>query len=573
MRKIVIAVLVVVLILGGGAYYGLMIYPNQQFRATLDRTIAELPPGYTVRYGAATYGALDHRAEIDDLSIQGPAPLSINETIAKVTIEGPTLDFADRWNKAAANPAALAPDQALPVADRIAVQGVKMSGGYSTGTIADTALAKLRLYPWAILHQGVPALQDVGGVLAAALNAQKQLAAREQALLASQQAAAAGDGQEAPQSQDQPQAAKPAEEAPGIDIETLQKQQIDALMPLLRIEAAALLGFGFDSFDGSGLDVTTSLPANQVGDIGNVHIVAKTMHEGAIDRAIGGTNSVDGLVEEIGLNGNNGKISVDHAEIGKIAFRDPAMRFLNGDPLSPAIANGTSLEKIEMDGMSVSSPTGGASRIRKIALSDIAFDHGFLKSFAFSLAGLKQAAADLDERGKAMMQQVGLQSVTINMGVGFVWDPDKKTASIHDTMLSIDELGSAQLSADFVNIDPANLGGDQKPALIKASLRYQDASLINRVLSASGETDPAKLAQMRKQFAAGFLQAFGPLAADPKIALSLKAISDFAATPRNLTITLTPPTPAPLDTLRTQLMEGGPQALVTALGVSATANQ
>jgi hypothetical protein len=109
--------------------------------------------------------------------------------------------------------------------------------------------------------------------------------------------------------------------------------------------------------------------------------------------------------------------------------------------------------------------------------------------------------------------------------------------------------------------------------LVKASLRYQDASLIDRILAASGEKDPAKLAQMRKQFAAGFLQAFGGLAADPKIALSLKAISDFAAKPNNLTITLDPPMPAPLDALQTELMEGGPQALVTTLGVSVTANQ
>jgi hypothetical protein len=573
MRKIVIAA-VVILILGGGAYYGLTIYPNQQFRAALDRTIAELPPGYTVKYGAATYGATNHRAEIDDLSILGPAPLAINETIANVIIEGPTLDFADRWNKAAADPAALTPDQALPVADRIAVQGIKMNGGYSRGTIADTSLVKLRLYPWALLHQGVPALKDIGGVLADALARQKQFAAQEQALIAQEdKAAGADDSQDASKPRDQNQPAKPMEEQPQVDLQTLRKQQVDALMPLLRIEAAALLGFGFDSIDGSGLDVTTTLPADQVGDVGNIHIVAKAIHEGAIDRAIGGANSVDGLVEEIGLNGKNGKISVDHAEIGKITFRDAAMRLLNNEPLSLATANGTSLDKIEMDGLSVSAPTGGTTHIQKIALSDIAFDRGFLKSFAFSIGALKQAAADLDDRGRAILAQVGLQSVTLNLGIGFAWDPDKKTASIHDTMLSVDELGSAQLSADLVNIDPANPGGDEKPALVKASLRYQDASLIDRILAASGEKDPAKLAQMRKQFAAGFLQAFGGLAADPKIALSLKAISDFAAKPNNLTITLDPPMPAPLDALQTELMEGGPQALVTTLGVSVTANQ
>jgi hypothetical protein len=568
MRKILTAV-IAVLVVGGAAYYGLMIYPNQQFRAALDRMIAQLPVGYTVRYAGATYSAVNHRAELTGLSLQGPAPLSINETITKIIIDRPVLDFMDRWNQAQANPGALMPEQALPVADRIAVDGVKMSGGYSNGTIADTTLTGLRIYPWALLHQGVPPLKDFGTVLATALNTQQRIAAQEKALKAEEEKAA-NDDQDQSQTQTQTQN---QDSAPPVDLEALRKQQLEALLPLIRIEAALLLSFGFDSFDGSGLDVTTTLPPDQAGDIGNVHIVMKTLHEGEIDRAIGGAYAIDGLVEDIGENRKNGKISVDHASTGKMVLRDPAMRLLNGDPLSLAMANGLSIEKFELDGLSVMAPTGGTAHIQKIAMSDVAFDGGFLKSFAFSINGLKQDAADMDERGKAALQQIGLSSVTLNMGMGFLWDADKKTASIHDTMLSVDELGSAQLSADFANVDPANKSEDQKPALVKAMLRYQDASLIDRILSAGGEKDPAKLAQMRQQFAAGFLQALSGPDADPKLASSLKAISDFAKTPRNLTITLLPPMPAPLDTLQTQILEGGPQALITVLGASATANQ
>src|SRR5271170_7673168 len=121
MRRIWIAVAAVV-ILGGAAYYGLFVVPSQQLRAGLDQTIATMPPGWTVKYGGANYSLLSHTATITDLSIQGPASYPLNQTISKITVERPTLDFVDQWNKAQANPSALKPDQAIPVADRVTVE-------------------------------------------------------------------------------------------------------------------------------------------------------------------------------------------------------------------------------------------------------------------------------------------------------------------------------------------------------------------------------------------------------------------------------------------------------------------
>jgi len=77
---------------------------------------------------------------------------------------------------------------------------------------------------------------------------------------------------------------------------------------------------------------------------------------------------------------------------------------------------------------------------------------------------------------------------------------------------------------------------------------------------------------MRQGFAANMLRNLGPLASDPKLAGSVKAISDFAKSPRTLTITLAPPAPVPLAAMKT-LAAQGPQALVDTLGLSITANQ
>ena len=129
MRKIAIAAGAAVLV-AGGAYYGLFVLPDNQFRAGLDQALTQLPQGYSGHYGSAHYSLLTHVATVTDLSVQGSGPAALSETIAKVVVDHPALDFADRWNRAQANPSALKPDDALPVADRIEIDGVTRASSH-----------------------------------------------------------------------------------------------------------------------------------------------------------------------------------------------------------------------------------------------------------------------------------------------------------------------------------------------------------------------------------------------------------------------------------------------------------
>jgi hypothetical protein len=560
MRKIAIAAGAAVL-LAGGAYYGAFVLPDNQFRTGLDQALAGLPQGYTGHYGRAHYSLLSHVATVTDLSVQGPAAL--NESIAKVVIDHPALDLADQLNRAQANPSALKPDQALPVADRIEVDGIKMSGGETAGTMASVSLAKMRIYPWAIFHPGMPAPKDFGQVIAAALQKQRKVAAQQQAILEqAQKPQAEGDG-------DSNQAAPETGPSPA-DIAALQKEELDAVLPLLRIEAALFLAMGYDSLDGAGLDVTASLPVPGTPLPTSLHATMAKFHAGPLDRAVGGANTVENLFEDLG---QAGKVTVDRASIGDMKMRDTAMRLLNGDPLSMPMLDGASFGPIEFNGMSVTVPAGGTTHLDKIALSGLAFDRSFLKSFGFSVSGFKVNVADLNPQARESLRKFRLKSITANLGLAYQWDADKKTASLHDVAFSVAELGSLQFNADLVNVDPS-AGLAATPGLAKATLRYQDASLVNRLLRADAEEKlkPAELRQMREAYAANLLSTLGPIASDPKLADSVKAIADFARLPRSLTITLAPPTPVPLLGLKDAAAQG-PQALVDMLGLSIIANQ
>ena len=121
MRKPVlwVVVLVVVIAAGAGGYYGwgrLGAYSGEQFRAGLDQWIKTLPPGYAMTYKTAEYNVATDIATIGGVGLKGTGAQVFEATIDQIEVSKLSTDFVAGWTQAAANPAALAQDKALPVA-------------------------------------------------------------------------------------------------------------------------------------------------------------------------------------------------------------------------------------------------------------------------------------------------------------------------------------------------------------------------------------------------------------------------------------------------------------------------
>jgi hypothetical protein len=546
MRKYAIAG-ALALVVGGVSYYALFVEPSRQMRAGLDEAIRTLPPGITAHYDGAHYSLLTHNASINGLSIKAGGAYAGDYAVAKLSISHPNLNLESDWKHAALNPAALAQDQALAVADRVAVEGVSIHSTIADGSLAATSAEKPRLYPWALLHPGLPQLNQLGALFSDMMQA--QLAAN----------------QEQKKQREQGQTTSLPE------FKAMERRQFESLMPLVHLEAGVVLGFGIDGLDMTDFKYVIHHPAMGNLPAGDFNVAINNAHEGAFDRGVLSEVSADGVTENIGPLA---AITIDHMVERQISVRAPLLRALNNEPLSLALLDGAAVGSLEANGISETLPTAQNIKIQTISLSDIAFDHSMLASGAFKFDGFKISKDMLpDPKAKLAFQQFGLDAVTVNLDAGFKWDADKKIAKISAATLKIDELGSLTLNADVAGIIPGNPDEQAVPTLVGGSLRYDDGSLIDRLLGMGGKRTPEQIAQIRQAFATNLVKNSGLAQQnDPKMAASLRAVADFAKTPRSLTITAAPPSPVVLADLKSIGATGFP-ALFGMLGLSIAANQ
>jgi hypothetical protein len=222
----------------------------------------------------------------------------------------------------------------------------------------------------------------------------------------------------------------------------------------------------------------------------------------------------------------------------------------------------------------VSLPTGGTTAIKSISYSDIAIDQGFLKSATIAMTGLKLTPDAIpDPASKQLFQRFGLTAMTVDMSGAYSWDADTSTAIFRDMLFKVDELGAITVNATIAGIAPGQPAPFDEATLAGATIRYDDASFVNRLLVYTNvKLSDEKLKQMRQKFASALLQNLARQPFDQqKMAPSIKALADFATEPHALVITLAPPEPVPLAMLQ-EIGAAGLPEVVDALGLSVAAN-
>jgi hypothetical protein len=537
MRKVAFGI-VGAIIAAGALYYGLAIYPQQRFQAALDQALRQIPAEYVTSYKTARYSWFDNRATLTGVAVQSKGPQSFDVAIDEVVLNKPSLDLVAAWSKAAANPAALTPDQALQVVDAVDVRGLAAHGQFAvttkdgaagvetvTVTAESTHVDGVRIYPWALLHAGIPSFGEAEAALAAAGPTPK----------------------------------------------------LDAFLPMLHFEASLLLGFGYDGHTLNNLQETVKLEPVGSNPGMDLSYGFRRVSGGAFDRGIMKDGSLEGMTatymmalpaQQGGTIAGTG--TVDRVTMAGLDARKPLGQVLAGEEPAASMLDGLTLGRIEYDGMSIL-PAGATAPIAlgSFALSDIAFSQGMPVSGRFAWDGLHLARAQISNpQFSFLMNKLGLDTLTVSIGASYKWDLDQKRIAIRDTTLKIDELGALDLQTDLSDIAAGDAWASQI-RLAHALLHYHDATLTERAfrLAAAG-ADPAAF---RQQTIATIEQQRANLGDNPERIAMSKAIVAFLTAPGSLTIELSPPSPVPFTTLRTAGTLPPPQ-LLSLIGLSVTSS-
>jgi hypothetical protein len=516
---------VLIAVVGIGAWYGIPALSSRGAEHGLDLALRRLPSGWTVTYKSATFGIVSDRAALHGVEIHGVGAIKLDARIEELDLAGLSVDLGSNWVEAVRNPTGMAPETALPVADSIALKGADLDLNGQSFTLGSARITKLRLYPWALLHEGVPTFNEI-------------------AALARQRGAE-------PKPQD--------------------------MLPLLRLIAAYALGVGYDSYGIDNLAARVRMPVEDAGPT-EIAYAAKRIDIGAVDRGRVADAALDGLAVTAAPGS---EVKIDHAGLGSLDLRPFWTQILSGAALDSALLDGAGLGKLDYAGVSAKTPEGTALTLTGIGLSNLGFAHGLPASAEFSVTGMKIAKAQVIEpKLRNALALWGLDVATVNFGGSYKWDAEKKTAAVQKVNLDIAELGALTLSAELAGIEKSETV-DQTAALDHAVLRYTDASLVGRALKLfpMGGTDPSKggtdpsITALRVSRMLQY-QAAALLGDSPAVAAATRAIGIFLTDPHNLTFEFTPPEPLRFHALDAALGSDLPPAEIFAkFGVTVTANQ
>jgi hypothetical protein len=176
-----------------------------------------------------------------------------------------------------------------------------------------------------------------------------------------------------------------------------------------------------------------------------------------------------------------------------------------------------------------------------------------------------------NDEARDVFAKLGLETMTVSFALAYDWDVAKQSASVHDTMLKVNELGTLTFATDVTSLAP-NVAALTQASLAHAKLRYDDASLADRLLRMGAAQSGADPEAFRQQIAGMVLAQSAAIGGgSPAILAAGKSAGAFINSPHSLTIELSPPAPVPVMTLESQA--GDPAGLAATLGLAVTANQ
>jgi hypothetical protein len=514
MRKIIVGIVAVVLVAGGG-YVLLNRETGQSFKTALDQAIGKLPAGYTAAYKSASYDPVLGKGSITGIAIHHTTAPVLDVTIEEVDVSQPSLGLPDAWNKALTDPDKLTPQITLLVAGNVTFKGIALHTDTVDESARSTEFSNLRVHPWAFAQSGITSFAEIEAAL------------------------------------------HPAHNPPTLDDQK----------PILRLAAAAILSIDIDSQRAYGIAAKVAVPATGAQPAGVLTMTYERLEGSGVELGVIGSAEASNITFD---QGSQGVGSVAKLSLSKWDARSASIALLSGKEFSTSLFNGVSFGRIAYEGIDFQGPSVPPVKLGLFEITNIAFDNGVPISGGFALSGLKLTKAQLTEPETAkMLDQIGVDTLTVSAGAQFRWDLAAKSMQVKDGTFKVDELGAVDFSATGTGAEPGaqlmkNVG------LSQSVIHYQDASLFDRVLKAKATEAGTTPDKLRAQLISTLPVMAAALGNSPAVTDGIAAITGFMTNPKGLTVTLAPPTPITAATFAT-LQTLPPPQMLTTLGLTVKA--
>lgn len=238
-----------------------------------------------------------------------------------------------------------------------------------------------------------------------------------------------------------------------------------------------------------------------------------------------------------------------------------------------------SLKRLALTGLSM---TANQEQVKlgEIVVADYAQTAKMPLTMTLGIHGLQIEPASLpDDEARENLAKLGYDKLSLNFDLSYAHAPETKHLTIRQAAISGDNVGRLGIAFALGGVDTEALGNPatalaaaQSATLESLELRYDDASLVGRMLKLAAQEaqmdEPAFRAMLLAQVAQAGEQA-------PQVPLTkqvVDSVSAFLTTPKSLSVRMAPAQPLPL----MQMMGAAqmdPYGLVQATGLSVSANQ
>lgn len=254
-------------------------------------------------------------------------------------------------------------------------------------------------------------------------------------------------------------------------------------------------------------------------------------------------------VTEVAIQNGDGALKVARLAVGKIDLVGlPSALPMQGRPAAIPV-----FESLDFEGLLFVSP-GTEVDLKSLRFRGRNHVAGTPTEFTGALEGLNvPVKAIADPSLKAMLTELGLQTVKLEADVGGTWSEPREVFEFDQIRLAIADLGSLKLSGTFGAVARPlfergffDEKGDTPVTVRQLRANYVDAGLVSRVLAGMAAANKASSEQLRRGLTSNMPVIFGTIPdASIRNRLVFAAVT-FLNDPKSLEISTLLPGPVPL---------------------------